>query len=51
MQLFKTSSYEEPYLFPPTINVTEMLYVGVSLLDVTDNSTFVVSAVIRYLCG
>ena len=42
MQLYKTSLYEEPYLFPPTLNSSDKIYVGVSLMETLDNATFVV---------
>jgi len=43
MQLYKTGAYEEAYAAPPKLNITDKLYVGISLLDVHNNATFVVS--------
>uniref|UniRef100_H2Y9H8 ZP domain-containing protein n=1 Tax=Ciona savignyi TaxID=51511 RepID=H2Y9H8_CIOSA len=40
MQLYKSNLYEDPYLTPPTLQSNETLYVGVSLLEIQDNSTF-----------
>ena len=43
MQLYKTEEYKEAYLSPPHINITDMLYVGINLLEIENNSTFMVS--------
>ena len=43
MQLYKSIAYNEVYLSPPTIELEEELYVGITLLEVQDNYTFAVS--------
>ncbi|XP_076813407.1 uncharacterized protein LOC143459966 [Clavelina lepadiformis] len=42
MQLFETDAYLQPYNAPPVLNATESLFVGISLLETQDESTFMV---------
>ena len=42
MQLYKSSAFEEAYPSPPEIDLADTLYVGINLLETTDNFASVV---------